>query len=188
MTRRGEAQRPWTTEEIRYLAEHAGRAPLREICRHLKRPQGAVKMRAKRLGLSLRVPVWGLVWCDECATWRTSVSERTGRCRVCEMRHRTEGREAACADALASMTSEQRALYASTESRRGTRKKPAPKPRRPDTRSMGWFEAVKAERAWHAAVEEWEFGRAKLPYDAAKTRLRRMREAIGANPRKKKLK
>ena len=37
-------------------------------------------------------------------------------------------------------------------------------------------------------MEEWELGRAKLPYDAAKTRLRRMREAIGANPRKKNLK
>lgn len=185
MTRRGEAQRPWTTEEVRYLAEHAGREPLREICRRLKRSQSSVKARAHRMGVSLRAPAWCLAWCDECATWRTSVSERTGRCRVCEMRHRTEGREAACAEALAAMTPEQRSLYASTESRRGTRKKADPMPKRPDTRPMGRFEAVRAERAWHAAVEEWELRRAKLPYDAAKTRLRRMREATGSNPRKK---
>ena len=184
MTRRGEAQRPWTTEEVRYLAEHAGRVPLREICRHLKRPQGAVKMRAKRLGLSLRAPVWGLVWCDECATWRTSVSERTGRCRVCEMRHRTEGREAACAEALAAMTPEQRALYASTEARRGTRKRPekVPPPIIPDNATEREAELIRARYA--AAVEEWEWRSLKLSYDAAKTRLRRMREKTGTNPRK----
>ena len=185
MTRRGDQQRPWSVADERYLAEHAGRVPLRDICLALKRSQDSVKSRAKRLGLSLRVPVWGLAWCDECATWRTSVSERTGRCRVCEMRERLAGREAACAEALAAMTPEQRALYSSTESRRGTRKKAPPRPKKPDTRAMGWFESVKAERAWHEAVEEWEYRRAKLPYDAAKTRLRRMREAVGSKKKKK---
>lgn len=140
-------------------------------------------MQAKRLGLSLRVPVWGLAWCDECASWRTGVSERTGRCRVCEMRERLAGREAACAEAMAAMTPEQRAVYAESESRRETRK-PPPRPRRPRTDGMGLFAAAKAEREWFEAVEAWEHRRLKLPYDAAKTRLRRMREATGTNPRK----
>lgn len=188
MTRRGDSQRPWTTEEVRYLAEHAGRLPIREICRELKRSQGSVKMRAKRMGLSLRTPVWGMEWCDECATWRTSVSERTGRCRVCETRHRAEAHEAACAELLAAMGPRERAVYESTESRRGTRKAPGPRPRRPDTRRMGWFDAVRAEREWLAAIEEWEWRQAKRPYDAAKTRLKRMRRAAGASPRGKKSK
>lgn len=183
MTRKGSAQRPWTTADVRYLAEHAGRIPRRDICLALKRSSMAVYKMAKRLGLSLRVPVRGLVWCDECASWRTWVSERTGSCRVCQMRERLAGREAACAEALAAMTPEQRAVYAESEAKRSTRRH-APRPQRRRTDDMGLFEAARAEREWFAAVEEWEYRRLKLPYDAAKTRLRRMREVTGSNPRK----
>ncbi|MCQ5240916.1 hypothetical protein, partial [Eggerthella lenta] len=67
MTRKGSAQRPWTTDEIDRLRDMAGRLPRRDICRELKRSSGAVKMAAKRLGLSLRCCRTRLVWCDECA-------------------------------------------------------------------------------------------------------------------------
>ena len=40
------------------------------------------------------------------------------------------------------------------------------------------------EARYLAEVEEWEYRVLKLRYDAAKTRLRRMREKTGANPRK----
>lgn len=184
MTQRGGIQRPWTSDDRRYLAEHAGRVPLRDLCAALGRSEWSVRHAAARLGLSLRVPAWGLAWCDECACWRSSVDDATGRCPVCEMRARIAGREAACAAELALMDPAQRAAYSACEARRGRRKRPAPPPPRPNVRGMGWAEAVRAERRWHLAEERWELAALKLDYDAAKTRLKRMREKTGRNPRK----
>lgn len=184
MTRKGWSQCGWTTTEERYLAHAAGSEPLCGICRKLKRSRASVKAKAHRMGVSLRVPVWGMSWCDSCATWRTSLSERTGRCRVCEMRERIAGREAACAEALAAMTPEQRRVYERTESARGSRKAMPPRPRKPGARAMGRSDAARAEKRWLAEMERWEYLREKRIYDAAKTRLRRMREATGSNPRK----
>lgn len=50
--------REWTTREIAYLRESAGRVPLREIQLHLRRSAESVRWQAKRLGLSVRVPAW----------------------------------------------------------------------------------------------------------------------------------
>jgi hypothetical protein len=47
------------------------------------------------------------------------------------------------------------------------------------------YERDKANTEYLLALEEWEYRRLKLPYDAAKTRLRRMRNVTGTNPRKK---
>lgn len=185
MTRRGSRQVAWTTADTRYLANAAGKVPLRDICRHLKRSADAVKTRASRMGISLRVPVWGLVWCDECATWRTELSPMTGRCRVCDLKHATARHEAACAEVMEKLPQKRRALYASTEAGRGSRRKLPPAPRKPSTSSMGYIEAARAERKWLIAMEEWEYRKARLPYDAAKTRLGRMRRDLGISPRKK---
>ncbi|RDB63652.1 hypothetical protein [Eggerthella sinensis] len=184
MTRRGSAQRPWTTDELERLRGMAGRLPVREVCRELKRSKGAVKMAASRLGLSLRCCRTRLVWCDECASWRSAL-DRDGRCRVCRMRSQLAGREAACAGALAAMTPEQRAVYAESESRRATRSFP-PRPRKRESCPVSRYEREKARAAYLLELEEWEYRRALLPYNAAKTRLRRMREATGTNPRKSK--
>lgn len=126
-----------------------------------------------------------MVWCDCCATWRTSVSADTGACRVCRMRERLEGREDACAEALEAMTAEQRATYEESESLRGRRKPYPPRPKKPPTDGMTPAKAAKVEDAHLAALEAWELERVRLDYDAAKTRLRRMREKAGTNPRKK---
>lgn len=60
----------WTTSELAYLREAAGRVPLREIQLHLRRSAESVRKQAQSQGLSLRVPAWRMEWCDECATWR----------------------------------------------------------------------------------------------------------------------
>lgn len=175
---------PFSPDDLEAILQWAGVRSVDSIAYALGRSAEEVDNAAFLIGLDTRLECPDLVWCDECATWRTSVSERTGRCRVCEMHHRTEGREAACAEALASMTPEQRALYVSTESRRQGFKPPQriPPLAIPDGATEREAEAIKARHA--AAVEEWEYRRAKLLYDATKTRLRRMREKIGANPRK----
>lgn len=186
MTRKGSAQRPWTTDEIDRLRDMAGRLPRRDICRELKRSSGAVKMAAKRLGLSLRCCRTRLVWCDECAGWRSAV-DKNGRCRVCRMREQLAGREAACVEVYASMTPRQRAAYDDQETKRGTRPSSlGPRPKRRESCPVSRYERDKAETAYLLALEEWEHRRLLLPYNAAKTRLKRMREVLGTNPRKSK--
>lgn len=185
MTRKGSAQRPWTTDELDRLRDMAGRLPRRDICRELKRSRKSVEHAAARLGLSLRCYRARLVWCDECATWRSAL-DKDGRCRVCRMRGQLAGREAACAEALAAMTPEQRTVYAESEAKRSTRRfPPRPKPEKRESCPVSRYERAKAEAAYLLDIEEWEHRRLKLPYDAAKTRLRRMREVTGTNPRKK---
>ena len=51
---------------------------------------------------------------------------------------------------------------------------------------MSRYERDKDETAYLLALEEWEHRRLLLPYNAAKTRLKRMREVLGTNPRKSK--
>ncbi len=184
--RKGSPRRDWTTGDIAYLMDTAGRIPRRDICRELKRSNGAVKMASKRLGLSLRCHIPRLVWCDECASWRSHVDARTGKCRVCSMRDRIAGREDACSDALAAMTPAQRAVYEESESLRQTRRQPTrPKPQKRESCPVSRYERSKAEADWLLAIEQWEYKRLELVYNAAKTRLRRMREVTGTNPRKK---
>lgn len=183
MTRPGDAQRPWTTAEIAYLRDTAGRIPRRDICRRLRRSRSSVETMACRLGVSLRCYMPKLVWCDECAKWRSHV-DADGRCRVCRMREQLRGREDACAEALAAMDPAQRAVYEEGESRRQTRRVP-PRPAKRASCPVSRYQRAKAEADHALAVEEWEHRCLKLRYDAAKTRLRRMREKTGANPRKK---
>ena len=186
MTAKGDVERPWTTAEVAYLEANAGKVPRRDICRELRRSSASVKTKASRLGLSLRVVRWGLVWCDECASWRSSVGERTGWCRVCEMRRRLAGREAACAEEMARMTPGQRAVYERSEALRGRRSAAAAMPPMPDTRRMRAADETRAMREWHLEVERIQLRDAWLAYDAAKTRLVRMRRAVGTSPRAKK--
>lgn len=185
MTRRGSAQRPWTTAEIDRLRDMAGRIPVREICRQLKRSRKSVEHAAARLGLSLRCCRTRLVWCDECASWRSRLND-DGKCRVCQMRDQLAGREAACVDEYVSMTPEQRAVYDEEESSRGTRPSSlGPRPTMRESCPLSRYQRDKARSDYFLAIEAWEHRRVLLPYNAAKTRLKRMREIRGTNPRKK---
>ena len=93
--RAGDPLRPWSTSDEAYLALNAGTTPMREMCRHLRRTNAAVRdharqMRARGIDLPpLRCHVTRLVWCDHCAAWRTSV-DSDGRCPVCRTRAQLE--------------------------------------------------------------------------------------------------
>lgn len=182
--RKGSKRNDWTTEEVRYLAEHAGKVPRREICRHLRRSAKSVRRKAESMRISLRVPVWRLHWCDECATWRTRLNAQ-GRCPVCQKRANVEAEAARCADELAAMTPGQRRSFEAAETRRGRVKPHSPRPRRKPSDGTGPFAASRSEQEWLAAVEAWELERLAKRYDAEKQRLKRMRAVRGTNPRKK---
>lgn len=182
--REGARRNDWTTDEIAYLMDTAGRLSRREICKHLKRSKSSVERMAHRLGLSLRCYKPRLVWCDECATWRTYTNDRTGRCKVCSMSEQLRGRETACAEALSQMSIKDRLIYEESEAKRGTRKLPR-RPQKTESCPISMYERKRAEASYLIALEQWEYDCRKLQYDAAKTRLRRMREKSGTNPRKK---
>lgn len=171
--RRGSKTRPWTCSEVERLRELAGRADRREICRELRRSRMSVQKKAAREGLSLRVRPWRLVWCDECATWRTRLNA-SGRCRVCQLRANLEKESARCAAEYSAMTAEQRAAFDAQDARRG------PVKRRPKRPVRGADEQDHLER-----VEEWEAEYWQRAYDAEKSRLRRLRRARGSRPTKK---
>ena len=184
MTRRGSAQRPWTTEEIETLQELAGSIPLARIAEVLGRSGAATAKAAERLGLSTRCIRTRLVWCRECAGWRSSV-DAAGRCRVCRMREQLAGREAACAEVYSRMSPEQRAVYSSSEAKRGTRPSSLePRPRMRASCPVSRYQRDRVRTDYLLALEAWEHRRLELPYNAAKKRLQRMREVLGENPRK----
>ena len=99
------------------------------------------------------------------------------------MREQLRGRERACAEALAAMAPSERAVYEKTEAERQSKRLP-PHPVKRFVSATPDGKPRIEETRYLAEVEEWEYRVLKLRYDAAKTRLRRMREKTGANPRK----
>lgn len=179
----GDAVRPWTESEEVYLVNAAGLLSLEDLGRALGRTEASIEEAAGRLGLDIRCVEASFVWCDHCATWRTRLNGRTGWCRICTMREQLRGRERACSEALAAMPPSARAVYEKTEAERQTKRLPPHPVKRlvstaPDGRPR------MEEARYLAEMEEWEYRVLKLRYDAAKTRLRRMREKTGTNPRK----
>lgn len=181
--RKGEARRDWTTAEVGYLLDAAGRVPRREICRHLRRSRKSVERKAACLGLSLRCYVRRLRWCPACATWRSTVRDETGQCRVCEKREQLERSEDRVSAALARLGIEQRAAYEAWESKRSSAV--PPKPLKPESCPVSRYERAKAEDRHLRDVERWEVACLDRRINANKTRLRRIREKTGDNPRKK---
>jgi len=184
ITRKGDIQAPWTTREVMFLRENAGKMPVDAICRCLKRSNTSVETLASRLGLSLRCYRSKLVWCDECASWRTSVSYTMGRCKVCALRDRLNRCEEACAKTLKLLSPQQRARYQSFDDKRQPRALPH-KPYKHYSYRYNRYELERAEDLYLRELEDWELRCLTLRYNAAKMRLSRMREKSGQSPRKK---
>lgn len=184
--RKGAKRNEWTTAEIQYLKEHAGRTTKRDIQFALKRSESSIKLMAHRLGLSLRVPLWRLVWCDECAAWRTSINERTGRCKVCQARANLSNTESRCTEVYQRMTAAQKEVYDESETKRGRRKEFIPRPKFPEVGHLNEYAASKAKQDYYKALEAWNLEKVDVEYTACRKRLERMRRVLGENPREKK--
>lgn len=184
MTRKGAQQFGWTTADEQFLLKSAGVLTRREICRELKRSRKSVEHKAKRLGISLRCFVSKLTWCNNCATWRTTVSERTGYCRVCAKREMLARSEQRVSDELAHLNFNQRTIYLNEEAHRGTRQ-PPPKPVKQASTVGSLYTRKKAEEQYQKDLERWEIACLDQLINANKTRLKRIRQKLGTNPRKK---
>jgi hypothetical protein len=167
----------WTTSELAYLREAAGRVPLREIQLHLRRSAESVRKQAQSQGLSLRVPAWRMEWCDECATWRMRL-RKNGRCGVCQLRANIQREEERIAEALRSLPMERRLAFERGEAKKGRQKASAPPPVKRVPSDATPYERSRAEQEYLAAMERWQAERLQLRYDAAKQRLKDIK-AIG---------
>lgn len=174
----------WTVREEQYLIDNAGKKPAREMQLELKRSYKSIQAKAKKLGLSLRCPTWNLVWCVECACWRTYVNERTGRCKVCQTRENLRAEEERCAQVMQQMTPEQLTIYQDSEAKRAGTKKIPPMPKKLYTDSVNRYERVANEHKYCIAMEKWTLSKLTRQYNACRTRLKRMRQAINKNDEK----
>lgn len=182
MGRNARNPEPWTFEDLADGVDGAGLRSLDAMSIWLGKDVEQVDAAAFLLGLDVELACPDLFWCKNCATWRTRLNAN-GECPVCTARKQLAGREWAVADALALLPPEQRELYAETESSRGRRTKmPAPIFTVPPDATRREREALAAFQA--QATERWEVERLTKYYNAAKTRLRRIREKSGTNPRK----
>lgn len=172
----------WTTSDIEFLRENAGALTQREISHQLRKSYWSVYKQAGRLGLSLRVHKPNLQWCNACATWRATISPKTGECAVCRKRSQLIKAKERTADAYRSLSAEQRAVYAESLASRSSdhRKRPEKRPSNP----MSRYERSKAEDDYLRDLERWEIDQLNHEIDAEKTLLKRMREKVGTNPRK----
>lgn len=181
--RKGARRNDWSTKDLRYLRDNAGVLSIREICKHLKRSRVSVEQQAKHMHLSLRCFKRHMQWCPVCATWRSSISDRTGQCRVCAKRKMYEDGETRVSQALANLTLGQRIEYDEQEARRGTRRFPK-RPTKQVVSPTNRYKYAKAEESYLIELEAWEIKCLDLRIDANKSRLKRIRKKLGTNPRK----
>lgn len=180
--RKGEKRNEWTTSELAYLQANAGHLPVAEIARELKRSRSSIKAMASRLGVSLRHYESSLAWCDFCATMRSELDEE-GRCPVCKLNEQLVRAEWRVAEALHDLPAESRDLYANTESLRSSE---AVRVERPSMAGLTLYKQRKADERYRLAVESAECAYLQRQVNSTKTRLKRIREKAGTNPRKKR--
>lgn len=171
----------WTTSEVAYLMEHAGRIPRREICKNLRRSTESVRYMAKRLradgtNISLRCYVPRVEICPSCGCRRGTLG-KTGICELCERREQLAGIHGRIAELLPSLTPEQLATYEETEAETESRIDPKPKP--PDIPpEASYYRRAKAEEAHDLAVEAWAIKNVKREIKAVQKRKERIEKKV----------
>lgn len=193
------AGRAWTTREIRYLLDNAGRVPEADICAELGRTSRAVESMAHRLRLQgvrleLRQYVPRVERCPECGGPMDALRGQgfaPGRpkppraapsmCLACRHRLKAEGLRDEAARLLASAPYAVRASYESHGSRLlgANMAPPSPRPEAPRIpEGAPWPQRKRAEERHQIAVEEWAAEGQFRAMRAAQRRLERIRAAI----------
>lgn len=176
--------KPWETFEVIYLLKNAGFYSVRSLSAHLGRECSDVENVLCSLGVDGVLLVPELLWCDSCATYRTEINAK-GMCRVCQLKKNLAGTEDRISKELKQLPLELQAVYSDSEALKGFRASPKPLPIK---ESKGATDKQKrlAEVAYLVSMEQWQITNAQRLYNASKTRLKRIREHLGTNPRKGK--
>ena len=104
---------------------------------------------------------------------------------MCQFKKSLEKEESVITDELKKLPIELQADYIDTEELKGFRSSTKPLPIK---ESKGATDKQKrlAEVAYLVSMEQWQITNAQRLYNASKTRLKRIREHLGTNPRKGK--
>lgn len=173
--------RYWTIYETLFLKKYAGAVPLPRLACDLNRSISDVVAEAERLELSTEYVGTRLYLCPKCASWSAKLAS-SGWCRKCDIRKLNERREKRMTALLALLPTELRDMYASTEALRAPRKRDL-RPVEPCTADMSPQDAVAAETAYLAALEDWEYRQEFRRGKAIQKRI----ERITANVKKTRI-
>lgn len=181
--RKGAKCRPWTTADLQFLRDNAGRMPRRELSRCLKRGAAAVRQQAYRMrrageDVDLRCFESRLATCPHCGALRSRMGQ-DGICEPCRRRRQLAKVHERIAALLAQLPMEQRAVYEDTEAETESAADPMPRP--PDTSRLGRYDRARAEEAHEAAVEEWLSRNLRRQIKAAQKRKERIRKKVEMN-------
>lgn len=168
--------RPWTTSEVAFLVEHAGRIPKREICKRLKRRSKSVERKAAHLReegtpVDLRCYRPRLEACPACGCMRSTLG-RHGICEVCRKRAQLSAIHARISALLHRIPFEERETYAETEAE--VESTVDPMPRSPRTEGLSYYHRCKAKEAHDRAMEQWQVRNLGRQVKAAQKRKERI--------------
>lgn len=172
--------RPWTTSEVAYLVENAGRIPKREICKHLKRRSESVNQKAKALRaqgvpVNLRCYKPKLEICPACGCMRATLGKH-GICEVCRKRVQLASIHTRISNLLHRLPFEERETYAVTEAE--IESTVDPMPRAPRTQGLSYYHACRAQELHDRAMEKWQLRNLGRQVKAAQKRKERIEKKV----------
>lgn len=178
--RKGSKRNDWSTDDVRYLIENAGRIPRREICFHLKRSSESVKqktktLRAEGIPISLRCYRAKLEFCPSCGRLSGHLGTK-GICEPCRRREQLDTINRRIAELLPRLTLEERDIYEKTEAETESRWDPLPKA--PRTEGLSYYEKAKIEEHYALECEECTARNLRRKIKAVQKRKERIEKKI----------
>lgn len=178
--RKGARRRDWTTAELRFLQENAGKMPRRELSRALKRGAAAVRQQAYRMrrdgeDIDLRCFESRLSTCPSCGALRSRMGSE-GICEPCRRRRQLAKVHRRISDLLAQLPPEERAVYGETEAETESAWDPMPPP--PPLAGLTSYERARAGEAREIAVEDWLARNLRRQVKAAQKRKERIAKKL----------
>lgn len=176
-----QTRRPWSTLEVRFLLDNAGKLPVPVIAEELNRSEASIRAKASKLkkdgcDVCLRHFESSLVWCPKCATWRSKLFKKSGECRVCRTRDRLQRNERRCQLAVNALPAEKRAQYLMHSKTLGGSL--PPRPPFPNLDGKTRYESSALQEQYNLDIENWETECLLKRIYAAKTRLMRIRRKL----------
>lgn len=169
-------RKPWTSSEVRFLVDNAGRISKRDICQMLKRTGASVRMKAAALrkqgvdvDLSYYEPT--LDTCPFCGHLSATL-DRRGMCKPCRLTDQLQAIQAKVSDILPLLSPEERATYEKTEA--NLKSKVEPTPAAPNTEGMSNWARGYHEEEHAKAVEQVLIRNLKRQVKAAQKRKERI--------------
>lgn len=183
--RKGATRHEWTTSETAYLIENAGKKPVRELCRELRKSSQAIYSKARHLraqgepiGLRCFVPKARI--CPGCGCNRSTLGD-AGICKLCRKREQLAGIEARIAELWPLLSQKDRDTYEQTEAERESRVDPRPRP--PELpEGATYYQRMKAREAWEIAVELADIRNIEREIKAAQKRKERIEKKVKSMP------